>query len=336
MSIHAGTQSVLGLGSALVDILHHVSDAFLQKHVEGQKGGRLELSCQEMDALLNQLPRSSAHMAKGGSAANTMAALAHLGTSAALLCKMGIDDAAQVFSTSMEKAGVAPDGFKITRDQPTGRCLSLITPDAERTMRVCLGAAADMSQSDIDAADFGKHRVFYMEGYTAITPMLFQKAIGLAQSSGMEIHLDLGSFEIVNQYRQTFQEALKSSVHAVYANELEATAITGCDSPEEALNRLSQWCPLAIVKLGAQGAILRQAQAPTVFCPACPVKRVVDTTAAGDYWAAGFLHCYLKGFSLHNAAAFASRVAAEIVQITGAELPPQTWDTLKHILTSIQ
>lgn len=324
---------MLGLGSALLDLLYHVDDGFLSS-VPGNKGGTELVNAAQMAAILQRLPGEGT-IVQGGSAANTIVALAKLGGKTSMLAKIGDDDGGETYKECIRKAGVSVDNFKVAKDMPNGRCLSLISPDSERTMRTCMAAAETMTPDDISEEDFANATHFYIEGYTLFNRDLLLKALDLAKNAGLEIHFDLAAPEIVMGAKDILPDLLRTYVHAVYANEMEAAALSGQDDPVKALDTIAGLCPLPIVKLGKKGAILRHNGGPVIQVPA-KVVNAVDTTAAGDLWAAGFLHGYLNGWPLDKAAWFGSLTSAEVVQVTGSVLPDAVWEALRKESNKLQ
>jgi len=317
---------ILGLGSAIMDLLYHVTEEFMI-NVHGLKGGTMMMAADEMDALIGRIP-SEGKIVQGGSAANTIVALAMLGDRTSLLCKLGKDNYGARFKDALLTSNVSDRCFKYSK-LPTGRCLSLITPDSERTMRTCMGAAETMSPDDLSPDDFPKDGIFLIEGYSIFNKPMLLKAVELAKANGMEIHLDLASPEIADSQREFLLGLIPGSIHTIYANELEALAISRQNTPEKALDFIAEICDLAIVKLGQKGAMLKKHSGEKIHVPAQVVK-AVDTTAAGDLWAAGFIHGYVNGWPLEKAAAFAAATSAEVVQVTGSVLPRTTWDKLRQ------
>ena len=318
-------RKVLGLGSAIMDLLYHVPEEFM-RNVDGLKGGTRMMSADEMDALIGRIP-AEGRIVQGGSAANTIVALAMLGDSSALLCKLGGDENGRLFQDALRSSNVSDRQFKFS-PLPTGRCLSLITPDCERTMRTCMGAAETMSPDDLSPDDFPQNGVFLIEGYSIFNKSMLLKAVELAKANGMEIHLDLASPEIAKSQRDFLLDLIPKYIHTIYANEMEAAAISGEDAPEAALDFIAEICSLAVVKLGRNGALLKRHSGERISVPAKVVK-AVDTTAAGDLWAAGFLHGYINGWPLEKAAAFGAATSAEVVQVTGSVLPQEAWERLR-------
>ena len=193
-----------------------------------------------------------------------------------------------------------------------------------------MAAAETMSSDDLSPEDFPQGGLFLIEGYSIFNKPMLIKAVELAKTNGMEIHLDLASPEIAGSQRDFLLDLIPDNIHTIYANELEAQAISRESDPEKALDFIAEICDLAIVKLGRKGAMLKNRSGEVIKVPA-QVVEAVDTTAAGDLWAAGFIHGYVNGWPLDKAAEFASLTSAEVVQVTGSALPRETWEKLKRI-----
>ena len=322
-----GPIRIIGVGSALVDLLYYVPDELL-KTIRGCKGGTEQISPADMDNLLQRLPDTGSRM-QGGSTANTLVALAHLGIPSSFVCRVGRDDAGAFFRRALTEAGVDTSCFKVDEQLPTGRCLSLITPDSERTMRTCLGADGAMGANDVRREEFAKVTHLCIEGYSLRHPDLLARTAELAEEMRLEVHFDLAAPEIVRENRDFLVQFIQRHVYALYANEREAQELSGEESPEKALAFMGRLCSLPIVKLGEKGVLIGQRDGAVLRVPA---KRVpaIDTTAAGDLWAAGFLRGYLDGWPLEKAARLGAAVSAEVVQVTGSVLPEPVWRRLRQ------
>ena len=323
---------VLGFGSALLDQLVHVPESFVAA-LPGQKGGMVLVDDAERRRLLAALP-AAPEIAPGGSAANTVVGLARLGVRSRLLAKIGNDVAGDAYRRHAAEAGVETSALKCAADLPNGTCLSLVTPDGERTMRTFLGAAASLSTDEVGAADLCGCTHLLTEGYMLYNRPLLLHVLGLARAAGCRICLDLSSPEVVHAAADLLPTLLDDYVDMVFANEAEAVAFVGAQDPASALAVLARHCDVAVVKLGAEGALLRQGQ-ETVHVPAEKVT-VCDTTGAGDLWAAGFLYGCLQGCSLQTAGRMGAAVGAAVVTVLGASLPAATWTRLQRRLVAMQ
>ena len=320
------SRRLMGLGSALVDLLYHVPDEFIRT-IRGGKGGTEPIDANELKELLALMPGAGSRV-QGGSTANTMVALAHLGMRGGFIGRIGLDENGRFFRNELDAAGVDTRCLKVDNELPTGCCLSLITPDSERTMRTCLGADSTMGPDDVLAEECEGVTHLFVEGYSLRHREMLLKAANLASASGVETHFDLGSPELVRENRDFLLDFLPRHIFAVYANEREAQEISGQADAAKALDFLAELCELPIVKLGAHGVILKRRGEALVAIPARKV-RAVDTTAAGDLWAAGFLYGYLSGWPLERAARLGAEVSAEVVQVVGSVLPEEAWQRLR-------
>ena len=320
---------LIGVGSPLVDLLAHVPDSFVAG-VGGLKGGTEMVDAptqRGFRAKLNSLPER----APGGSAANTVVGAARLGLSTALLCKLGEDEDGAFYRDCMTQAGVDDRGFKVNPDEPTGTCLSLVTPDGQRTMRTYLGAAATLSPDDIGVDDFRGFRHAHAEGYLLFNRELMLHILDCAKQAGCTVSLDVSAPEVIlGAGIDPLREILKESVDIVLANEDEAEAFSGTSDERGGLEALGECCPLAVVKLGARGvSMLRDGQ--VTFVESTPVK-AVDTTGAGDLWASGFLSGILTDCGLEESARRGAVLGAHVVQQLGAWIPDEDWPELRNQL----
>ncbi len=320
---------LVGVGSPIIDTLTRVPDAFLQE-VGGEKGGMVLTDAETLHHWIAKVPNALTE-SPGGSAGNTTFAAAHLGLATTFVGKIGNDDGGHFYKGQLAALGGDTSRFK-TGLVPNGRCLSLITPDSQRTLRTNLGAAATLSPSEICSADFIGCRHAHIEGYLLFNPDLMMAVLTAAKDAGCTISLDLASFEVVHAARDQIGDILDRYVDMVFANEDESAAWCGKEpSLEERARILAGQNRIGVVKAGADGAWL--AHQDTVFHRnAIPGIQAIDTTGAGDFWAAGFLAAWLKGKSLPTCVDWGARLGAEIVQVIGTQLPAQTWTLLKSEL----
>ncbi|MGB0460055.1 MAG: adenosine kinase [Opitutales bacterium] len=318
-------KKIIGVGSPVVDTIALVKDDFLE-NVAGEKGGMLLVEAPELDALLSDLPSENTR-APGGSAGNTLFALARMGMPAAILGKLGNCPMAQFYLEQFERHGGHVSSFK-HGTIPNGHCLSLVTPDGERTMRTHLGAAMTLTPQEISAADFEAYDFAHLEGYLLFNEALMRTVLEAAQSAGCTISLDLASFEVVEAAKALLPEILDQYIDIVFANEEEAAAFTGIENDYEMMAQaLHQHCDVAAVKLGARGSLIAQQKTIHSIEPV-RAQTVIDTTAAGDLWAAGFLYGWLEGHPAPECAHFGSLLGAAVVQQQGSVLPDAVWTEL--------
>lgn len=322
---------LIGVGSPIMDLLAPVSEAFLT-NIAGAKGGMVLVDQNEMERIVSLLEREPA-CTTGGSAANTTLNAARLGLRTTFLGKLGNDNLAQAYRTRFETGGVEPSRFK-SAALPNARCLALVTPDAQRTMRTCLAAAMTLAPADFSAADFSGCRHAHVEGYLAFNPSLADAVLDSARAAGCSISLDLASFEVVNASRDWLLGQFYRGIDIVFANEDEIRALfQDHESDYAALaRRLAGFGVLAAVKLGKDGAWLARGDDLHRVAPEV-VSNPVDTNGAGDAWAAGFLYGHLRQWPLPACGALASLMGAETVRHLGPIIPDAPWkDTLARAM----
>ncbi|MBL9216749.1 MAG: adenosine kinase [Opitutaceae bacterium] len=324
---------LIGIGNPIMDLLAHVDDAFLAAHVPGEKGGMVLVDEQDIASLVRRLGSQYA-MTPGGSAANATLGAARLGLRATFLGKIGADVTAEEYRTNFLAAGGDGSRFKHAT-LPNGRCLSLVTPDGQRTMRTHLGAAMTLSPDEVTPADFQGARHAHIEGYLMFNPALAEKVAATARAAGCTISLELSSFEVVQVARDWIFSQLRQGVHVVFANEDEARVLFRREAPYEQYAReLAAYGGIAAVKIGKDGAWIAQGR-DLHRIASFPVARVVDTTGAGDAWAGGFLYGYLRGLPLPAAGQLGSALGAECVQHLGPAIPDVHWPRLRELAASL-
>ena len=316
---------VIGVGSPIVDLIAEVSEQLLTS-VSGKKGGMELIDTPTMESILGLLEREPVK-APGGSAGNTTFALARLGMTCAFLGKLGADDNGGYYRNAFLRENTDGSRFKTDTNLPTACCISLVTPDSERTLRTNLGAAMNLAPGDITAADFQGCSHAHIEGYLLFNRDLMMKVVETAKEAGCTISLDLGSFEVVEASRDILEEMLSRYVDIVFANEDEAACFCGNSDPEAGLDALSGLCGSAAVKIGKDGAWLKDGSGK-IHVPAVPVDTVLDTTGAGDFWAAGFLYGYLNGLDLATCGRFGAILGGHVVQCMGTRLEDEVWEDI--------
>lgn len=317
--------TIIGVGSPIVDSIAMVEEAFLDG-VEGEKGGMVLVDGATIDGLIHQLPAGVA-AAPGGSAGNTLFALARMGADAKFLGKTGNCARGTFYRERFAELGGDATRFK-TAEQANGHCLSLVTPDGERTMRTDLGAAMTLAPDEISAADFEGCDHAHIEGYLLFNEALMQRVLESAKAAGCRISLDLASFEVVQAAREALPAILENYVDIVFANEEEGAAFTGLEKDYPAMARkLASYCEVAAVKVGPHGSYVATGEAVEKIEPVA-VERVIDTTGAGDLWAAGFLYGLTQAKPLADCARIGSRLGAAVVQQQGSVLPDAIWEDI--------
>ena len=321
---------VLGVGTLLLDILSSVDDSFLAQNVPGRKGGSDTVTADFSCSLAAKLP--GVKYAPGGSAPNTLDALAAWGIDSRLIGMVGRDEDGE-YCKRYFRGDIS--AIKTHPELPTGRCISMVTPDSERTMRTFLGASAAIAPEDLQELDFAGVDLLLFEGYMLYDEPLTLKIFEMAERLAIPVAFDLASFELVAKYRKSLLPDLLKKCAVLFCNREEAEAFAGQGSNAELLDRLSVFTPLVALKLGRDGALIRQ-NGETIAVEVELVENPVDTTGAGDLWQAGFLYGLMRKKSLSLCGRFASAAAAELVQTLGARLTDETLKKLKQKFTDME
>jgi sugar/nucleoside kinase (ribokinase family) len=327
MKIKDGKTKIVGIGGALVDLLIHESDDFIQR-TGFEKGGMTYVDPSELDRILGE---TSAHptVVPGGSAGNTVVGIGQLGGLAAFVGKRGKDESGQFFEKALSERNVSP--CLMTSHIPTGRVLSIITPDAQRTMLTYLGASASIRPEEITAEHFSLAAVVHMEGYLLFNSEVMTASLKAAKQAGALISLDLASFTVVEKSKGILDDIIAPYVDILLANEDEARAYTGEENEEKALAKLAQEVEIAVVKVGARGSFIRH-EGQIYRVAAHGTAPVIDTTGAGDLWASGFLFGLVSGYAMEKCGELASACGYEVCRVVGAHIPDDGWKRIKRKL----
>lgn len=311
------TIDVVGIGNAIVDVISHAEDAFLEEH--NLPKGAMTLIDDDQARRLYEAMGPGVEMS-GGSAANTIAGIASFGGSAAFIGKVRDDQLGDVFSHDIRSLGVTFDSMPADEGASTARCLILVTPDAQRTMNTFLGACVDLGPDDVDPDLIASAKVTYLEGYLWDPPWAkdaFRKAVTIAHDAGRKVALTLSDAFCVDRYREEFRELVSGGVDIVFANEAELLSLYEVNEFDEGLQALRADCEVAALTRSEKGSVIVGGDEVHVI-DAVPVARVVDTTGAGDLYAAGFLYGYTQGKDLATCGHLASLAAGEIISHFGA------------------
>ena len=314
----------LGIGNALVDVLTKVDNEQILSELHLPKGSMQLLSTEAYAEVTRRMQALPTKLTTGGSACNTLLALSHLDAPTGMIGKIGDDENGRFFASYFAQRGISTRLLHDSR--PTGVASTFITPDGQRTFGTYLGAAARLTADELQQAWFEGYDYFYIEGYLVQNHDLVLRAIELAHAAGCEVCLDLASYNIVEADLDFFR-ALMPSIDIVFANEQEAQALTGLEA-RAAIDALAATCHIAVVKIGKHGVWACHGT-EVAHCPARDVPVVVDTTAAGDYFAAGFMHALAAGEPLATCIARGSLLAGHIIEVVGTELPDATWQQLR-------
>jgi sugar/nucleoside kinase (ribokinase family) len=308
---------VVAIGNALVDVIAEVDEEFLQDH-RLERGAMTLIDAARAEELYAAMP--PAIEASGGSAGNTIASIASLGGRAAYIGKVADDQLGAVFRHDLTAAGVSYEVQPSSSGEPTGRCLIVVTPDAQRTMSTFLGAGVELGPPDVDSDLIGDAEVTFLEGYLWDPPgakEAFLKAARAAHAAGRKVSLTLSDPFCVDRYREEFLELVENEIDILFANEAEIVSLYQVAGFDEALQHVRGHCEVAALTRSEKGSVIVAGEEVHVI-DAAPVERVTDTTGAGDLYAAGFLYGYTQGFDLARCGRTASICAAEIISHYGA------------------
>jgi sugar/nucleoside kinase (ribokinase family) len=308
---------VVAIGNAIVDIIGRCDDGFLAAH--GCSKGHMQL-CDAATVTRLYGAMGPAVEISGGSAANTVVGLASLGGTAAFVGKVADDEFGRIFSHDIRAAGVAFSAKPSAGGAPTARSLILVTPDGERTMNTFLGISPELGGGEVDPDTVAAGAIVYLEGYLFDRPeakAAFRQAAAVARQAGRKVALTLSDSFCVDRHRAEFLSLVREQVDILFANESEITSLYQVGSFDEAARLAAADTTLAALTRSGKGSlILAEGRAITV--PVHPVEQVVDTTGAGDLYAAGFLYGVARGLPLETAGALGSLAAAEVISHIGA------------------
>jgi adenosine kinase len=309
---------VLGIGNAIFDILVQADEGFLASH--GMTKGGMALIDEARAAAIYRDMGPAVEMS-GGSAANTIVGLANLGARAAYVGKVKDDQIGRLYSHDIRAAQVAFATAPAADGPATGCSYILVTPDGERTMNTYLGAAQDLTPGDIDAAEVAASAIIYLEGYLwdpQSAKEAFVKASGIAHGAGRQVALTLSDSFCVDRYRGEFLELMRTgTVDLIFANEAELHSLYQTSDFDTALKQLRVDTKLGIVTRSEKGCVVASTDG-VIAVPAFPIAKMVDTTGAGDLFAAGFLFGLVRGTGYENAGRLGALAAAEVIQHIGA------------------
>lgn len=322
-------QKILGLGNALTDILLLVNDEDI-RNLALSKGSMNHITFEQCVAIQQQFASTRKSMIAGGSAANTINAIASMGGDATFIGKIGPDEIGEFFRADTLRNGTHP--YFLRSELLSGCCLVLITPDGERTFCTYLGASADVRVDDLSLGMFQGFDIFHIEGYMVQDHALIEHACKLAKQAGCRVSMDLAAYNVINENKEFITRLVREYVDIVFANEDESLAYTNLN-PQAALDVLASECEIAIVKIGARGSMIRRGD-EAILVPAIGTK-CVDSTGAGDYYAAGFLYGLATGLDLQRCGQIATTTAGRVCEVVGAKLQPEAWHEIRGLIALI-
>lgn len=324
----ARKEKVTGIGSALIDILAREDDAFVQR-VGALKGGMTYAEKAFIDESVG-LASTPPQVVPGGSACNTVVGVSRLGGKAQFVGKCGNGPMGRLFREGLERQGVASSLFN--SDSFTGRVLSIITPDAQRSMLTYLGASAETLPEEVVPELFEDAAIVHIEGYLLFNRELIATVLKAARQAGAVISLDLASFNVVEEARDILPDLVGQYVDILLANEDEAYAYTGEKDESESIRQLAAHVDLAVLKVGPRGSLVAHGGDILATGAKGNGQHAVDTTGAGDLWASGFLYGLSKRLPLTQCMDIASVCGYEVCQVMGASIPDERWTAIRNYM----
>ena len=326
-------KKVIGIGNALTDMLVNLrSDQVLEKF-DLPRGSMSLVNAEQQKEISKSVSGLPYTLSLGGSADNTIRAMARLGCKVGFIGKVGRDSTGDFFESALDNLGIQP--FILRGEERSGKCVSLVSPDGERTLVTHLGAAVEMKAEDLTPEIFDGYDCLYVEGYLVQDHNLIRGAIRMAKELGLKVAIDLASFNVVEENVDFLREVISEYVDIVFANEDEARAFSGEEEPVNALQYISTMCDLVIVKIGMRGALIKQGSEVSHVGIMAAAKRV-DTTGAGDFYAAGFLAGMCEGLSLRQCGTIGAITAGKVIEIVGTTPTEEAWDDVARLVKRVK
>ena len=321
---------IIGMGNALVDVLTILKSDRTLKEFDLPKGSMQLVSKEFSNRLLASTLGLQRKQSSGGSAANTIHGLANLGMETGFVGKIGKDNLGRFFEKDLKENNIAPIMFHDLEE--TGRSIALVSKDTERTMATYLGAAGDLHEEDVDSDLFKGYEYFHLEGYLVQSQALIKKAVRVAKAHGLTVSIDMATYNIVSENREFLDKMIREYVDILMANESEAEALTRKNG-DQALEAMGDMADVAVLKMGKEGSMLKRGSEECRI----GIEKVksIDTTGAGDLYAAGFLYGYCNGQSLETSGRIASILGGHITEVIGAKMNEEKWEVVKEKVNKI-
>ncbi|MBP3548033.1 MAG: adenosine kinase [Alistipes sp.] len=326
-------KSVIGIGNALTDMLVNMSNDEVLGLYSLAKGSMSLVDSELQTDISKHVAGCPYSLSLGGSAGNTIRAMARLGTRVGFIGKVGHDTTGDFYEQALRNIGVEP--YILRSEYRSGKCVALVSPDGERTFVTHLGAAAHLAPEDIDAAIFDDYDCLYIEGYLVQDHDLIRTAVERAKQHGLRVAIDLASFNVVEENCDFLRDLVERYVDILFANEDEARAFSGEADPLAALNYISTMCELAVVKIGMKGALIRRGEEFVQVGIMAAAKRV-DTTGAGDFYAAGFLAALCEGLSLRQCGTIGAIAAGKVIEVVGTTFGEDAWRDIFGLMEQVR
>lgn len=326
-------KNVVGIGNALTDILINLSSNQVLERFDLAPGSMNLVDAarqKEIGEFVADMPRT---LSLGGAASNTIRTMAKLGAQVGYIGKVGHDTTGDFFEQAMVNLGIKPTMFR--GESHSGRCVSLVSADGERTMCTYLGAALELDKTEITERVFEGYDCLYIEGYIVQDHQLISHCVRQAKAMGMKVAIDLASFNVVEENLDFLRALVVDFVDIVFANEQEAAAFTGSDDPREALDIIAENCELTVVKIGRRGAYIKY-DGKIEHVGIMQAAKRVDTTGAGDFYAAGFLYGMCSGLSLVQCGTIGAITAGKVIEVVGTTFGEDVWGEIDMLIKQVK
>ncbi len=318
-------RKILGVGNALVDVIVPLPDASVLRHFSLAPGSMQLVDRSFSDEILRHTESLKRTYVSGGSAANAVSGAARMGVTTGFIGKVGRDTLGELYRNDLTAEGVQP--ILLNGEIPTGRCVALVTPDSERTFATWLGSAVTLSPGELTPRMFHGWDIVHVEGFLVQDHELLTRVARLAKDAGARLSLDLASYNVVEENLSFLHSIVERYVDIVFANEEEALAATGLPA-EKAVSHIGQLADIAVVKRGPHGSLVAT-DGEVLSVQAIDAERI-DTTGAGDLYAAGFLFELSRGSEPLRMAQTGTILATHVISLYGARIPREKWDTIAH------
>ena len=324
---------VIGIGNALTDMLVNLRSDDVLSRFKLAKGS---MSLVDTD-LQTEISKSVAglpySLSLGGSAGNTIRAMARLGCEVGFIGKVGEDKTGDFYIQALTNLSIEPCIFRC--QEKSGKCVSLVSADGERTLVTHLGAALELEAEEIDAAIFEGYDCLYVEGYLVQNHALIERAAAVAKQCGLKVAIDLASFNVVAENLEFLRRLVSEYVEIVFANEDEAKTFTCEGEPVNALQRISEMCELAVVKIGTKGALIK-CNGEVIHVGIMAAAKRVDTTGAGDFYAAGFMAGLCQGLTLRQCGTVGAITAGKVIEVVGTTFGEEAWQEIFRLVEKVK
>ena len=324
---------IIGIGNALTDIVINIPSDSIIRHFDLPKGSMSLVDSEKQQSIAKytaDLPRT---LSLGGSAGNTIRAMARMGANVGFIGKVGKDNTGDFLLQALVNLDIEPHIFH--GNEHSGRCISLVSPDGERTMATHLGVALELSPAEIDPKILKTYDCLYIEGYLVQDHSLIEGVVKLAGECGLKVAIDLASFNIVAENLEFLRRLVEDHVDILFANEQEAQAFTGETNPMNSLEKISRVCELTVIKVGIKGAYIKYRGEITHVGIMAAAKRI-DTTGAGDFYSAGFLYGMCRGMSMQQCGTIGAIAAGKVIEVVGTTLGEEAWNEIFQLIRNVE